>query len=791
MFIILPLSHENMQAQRLPYITIGIVVINTILFILTHHFIIPKSLQAHYLQEEKLVQYYSAHLYLELPPETYEKLSPDNKQLLEYWKQINPGGEAFLKQNRNTDRVNKVLEDLQMDAEEMEEDGEEQLQKMMAEQQAELDELIVAFEASYSKNFYIKYGYIPSRGGFFTIFSSIFLHGGYLHLIFNMLFLWLSGCNIEDLWGRVVYPTFYLLGGIFATLAHGLMFPHSPVPLIGASGAIAAVMGAFLIRMYDTKIYFVYFFLVMGVRAGRFAAPAFIMLPLWLLQQLWEAMMHGGSSGVAFWAHIGGFVFGAIIALVMKFSGFEEKVLAPAIEKKVMLIDEHLASGIEKLQENDVDGAIQDLKIALHDNPDDVMAHSELSRAYFARGDAKLALREFKRAVFLNIKQGDIDAAVVQYLELSAELPDMMLDPPQQIKIAAAIEQRAATEAQNYSEQKEAKAKELEMYSQAALAYQKLIEYYQKSKKPLNHPNVIKALTHYGDLCLCYLEQPKNALGAYQLLLHVPGLEPEQKQKTQARIQQAKKLAAKQAKATKALATHKKAKTAQGKQPARKPPIQKPRINIPIPKRLKMVPEEDAPAKYQVTSVAPNVANKVLPYEDGLDLKRLSEPPVLFEKIYVICVFQLNEPTSSKSAHFSDSQEVIYADLFLAGESRPSRIASNNVVYSQFFQQVQQSSLNNFRQFILYLISHLYSVYVDQATLKFLKTGKPRIYDPAELKIHEKIFWKQLRGVVRAQCEHCDAIYWIDGKKIPQGGAKTTCQKCNKPMFVKPFDHKT
>jgi predicted Zn finger-like uncharacterized protein len=213
---------------------------------------------------------------------------------------------------------------------------------------------------------------------------------------------------------------------------------------------------------------------------------------------------------------------------------------------------------------------------------------------------------------------------------------------------------------------------------------------------------------------------------------------------------------------------------------------------------LKLVTEDDAPAKYRVPSVDPVAANKVLPYEGGLDLKRMADPPILFENLSVICVFQLQESRQTsgssmkkgkkgaKQTGFHDTQEVIYADLFLAGESRPYRIASNRIAYSKFFQKVQRSSLDNFRQFILYIISNLYSVYVDRATMNFLKTGKPRNYpNNTELKIHEKIFWKQLKGVVRAQCEHCYEVYWIDGMKVPKGGGHTKCKKCGKPMFVK------
>ena len=97
------------------------------------------------------------------------------------------------------------------------------------------------------------------------------------------------------------------------------------------------------------------------------------------------------------------------------------------IEKKVAIVDEHLATGIEKLQENDVTGAIQELKAALQNNSDDPIVHSELSKAYFAAGNEKLALREFKRAIFLYMKRGEMDEAIAQYLELHAEMPEMTL----------------------------------------------------------------------------------------------------------------------------------------------------------------------------------------------------------------------------------------------------------------------------------------------------------------------------------------------------------------------------
>ncbi|GAK58280.1 rhomboid family protein [Candidatus Vecturithrix granuli] len=800
MFIIFPLSHERMEAQRFPYVTLGIVLLNVFFYIITV-LVAPKTQMEHYEHEVELVSYYLYHSYLELPTETYQKLSPGNIQQIDIMKRMQ-SPDTLGQLNQNPALLNDILQDMQENMyDETEEERQERLARIREQEQKELDQLVKAFEQAYKNSFYIKYGYIPNRGGVLTIFSSIFLHGGFFHLLFNMLFLWLSGCNIEDLWGRIVYPVFYLSGGILATLAHGMMQPESPIPLIGASGAIAAAMGAFMIRMYNTKIYFVYLVFMFRIMRGRFSAPAYIMLPLWLLQQLWGAATAGTSgSGVAFWAHIGGFIFGALVALLFKVTGFEENILAPTIEKKLIVVDEHLATGIEKFQEGDLDGAINDLKVALQHTPDDPNALSELSKAYFKKGDRKLAVREFKRAVNFYMKRGEMDEAVEQYLELSAEMPELMLDPPQQMKIASALEQRAVKEGEKGPDDKEALAKEQALYLHAASAYRKIVAHYQRGgKETLEHPDAIKALSRYGDIHLTYLKQPQEAWKAYQILMRSSQPSPEQKQKIQARIQYAMKMVSEQAKAEKLKQVNKKIEATRAQYDPDHIPAKPKDVTptIPIQKRLKLVPETDAPAKYDVPSVAPLEANKVLPVEGGLDLKRLSEPPLRFADIYVICIFQLKQekpkPVSpskkgkgpKETGLMMSSQEILFADLFMAGESRPYRIASNQIAYPQFFRKLHRSSLDNFRQFIFHIVSQLYSVYVDQGTMNFLQSGKARIFpDQNELALHEKIFWKQLKGAVRFQCEHCGEVYWIDGMKIPAAGAKTQCTKCHKPMFV-------
>jgi membrane associated rhomboid family serine protease len=149
-----------------------------------------------------------------------------------------------------------------------------------------------------------------------TIFTSMFLHGGWLHLGGNMLFLWIFGNNVEDLLGRARYLLLYLGAGVAAALVQSLSSPHSHVPMIGASGAIAGVLGAYLMTYpranVHTFVWIVIFFWIVTV-------PAWILLGLWFAMQLFSGLMVGPNSpGVAFWAHVGGFSAGIAIYLIVR-----------------------------------------------------------------------------------------------------------------------------------------------------------------------------------------------------------------------------------------------------------------------------------------------------------------------------------------------------------------------------------------------------------------------------------------------------------------------------------------
>ena len=148
----------------------------------------------------------------------------------------------------------------------------------------------------------------------YTLITSQFLHGGYMHIGFNMLFLWIFGNNIEDCLGHVKFIIFYLGCGVLAGLTHWFFDMGSVVPTVGASGAIAGVMGAYLLKYPRAQILTL---LPLGFFITTVRIPAFFFLGFWFIQQAFSSFLSLGASanmgGVAYWAHAGGFVFGSIL----------------------------------------------------------------------------------------------------------------------------------------------------------------------------------------------------------------------------------------------------------------------------------------------------------------------------------------------------------------------------------------------------------------------------------------------------------------------------------------------
>ena len=173
-----------------------------------------------------------------------------------------------------------------------------------------------------------------------ALFTSMFLHGSWMHLIGNMWFLWIFGNNIEDSMGRIRFLVFYLLTGLAAAGTHLISDPASPVPIVGASGAISGIMGAYLVLYPHARVLTL---VPLGFIMRMMHVPAWVMLGYWFLIQAVSAALTpaaAGGGGVAFWAHVGGFVAGVVLVKL-----FERRELVRAKRAHVRLPREEIRHG--------------------------------------------------------------------------------------------------------------------------------------------------------------------------------------------------------------------------------------------------------------------------------------------------------------------------------------------------------------------------------------------------------------------------------------------------------------
>ncbi len=393
--MLIPISHEDQTVTRLPWVTIGLLAVNIVVFLVTLP--VLDRQEAEIRTRATMVERYAReHPYLTLPEELADDVSPAQP----------PVGLP---------------------------------EGMLAEQQAHLDRLVQEVRERASGSVYHTFGTIPAHPRLFTFVTSMFVHAGLFHLIWNMLFLWLAGPSLEDRWGRGLFLGFYLLSGVAADLAHMALNPQSTAPTVGASGAIAGLMGAFLIRLGATRIRFFYWLFYVFV--GTFHVRAYVVLLFWLLEEILWALS-GVESGVAVWAHLGGFGLGMVGALLIKATDLEGKVLAPAIEKKISWApSERLAAALEKLDKGDAVGSIRVLEALLRAKPEDFDARMALVTAYARKGDHAAAGRESARIVGQQVKARNIAGALAAYREHAFAYHDVPLPVRDQLALAGYCEQ--------------------------------------------------------------------------------------------------------------------------------------------------------------------------------------------------------------------------------------------------------------------------------------------------------------------------------------------------------------
>lgn len=396
MIFLFPISHESQIIRRIPYITISIISICFLLQIYST-FQIKKDKEHLQFALNNLRDYYSAHSNKLTFPDVFSQFISSQE-----WAKEHPSSELTTKE------------------------------------ELEFNRLILEFLTIRENTLYYKYGYIPGRWDF-TIITSIFFHGGWLHLIFNMWFLWLAATVIEDLWGRIPFLIFYIFSGVVASLTHHLVFSELKQPLIGASGAIAGIMGAFLVKFFNTKINMFYlYFITFYPRHGTFQARAYIMLILWLLQQFLYAFLDPrGELGIGFWAHIGGFLFGSSAAFLLKKSSIEQTYLLSKTEAATSFYQNPLFSEALKLYDSaNYQEAQAKLELLLSTDPNHIEAQMLMFQIANKKLDTAIATKYLSLVIENYIKKNEISAAADLYREYQSQYFPAELSSPSVLKLA-------------------------------------------------------------------------------------------------------------------------------------------------------------------------------------------------------------------------------------------------------------------------------------------------------------------------------------------------------------------
>ena len=406
--MIIPYGHEHTTVRRLPWVTFALMGACVAAFLLT-------SLAARDRGKEvsqdltEFFQYLSTHPYLEFDQEferTLYRYVPEQqfRAFLEATREFapeTPGGSPQLaREQQEFDRI--------------------------------IGRVLASLAAVRASPFY-RFGLVPADLQPHALITYQFLHGGFLHLFGNLFFLFLAGPFIEDVWGRPVFAAFYLGAGALSAVMFAVRYPNLDEPLIGASGAVAGVMGAFLVRYWRTRIRFLYFFF--PFRPGTFTAPAWLMLPLWFARELvfaqaWDVTSPGsGGGGVAHWAHVWGFAFGLAVAAAISYWRVEERFIHGAIEAKVTVLDNPAVDqALAARAQGELERSRRLLSAVVREDPRNVDAVLALWSAALDSGQPATAAPDLLRIIGHALRGDDESLVLLHWEDLVRSVPDLQLD---------------------------------------------------------------------------------------------------------------------------------------------------------------------------------------------------------------------------------------------------------------------------------------------------------------------------------------------------------------------------
>ena len=486
--MLIPIKHDNMTARRWPVVTIALIAINVVVFLFTMSAMDEEAPQLGEVKSHILIL---AALHPEL------KMQSESQKLVDGFKQSHPQAWKHVQ-----DPYRDIIDAY---------DAKVKMTEDTSKLQNEMDSLNTQFVKLSKTSIIEQYAFVPANPTAISYLTANFLHGGWLHIIGNMWFLWLAGFVLEDVWGRWIYSAFYLIAGAAALQFYAWSNPGSITPTLGASGAVAALMGAFLVRFPKMKIEMAWLFMF---KLYRFKAAAFWLLPIWLAMEIFYGSLFGSSSGVAHWAHVGGFLFGAVAALGIQYSGIEQKTNKAIEEQVSWSADPEMDKANDMMEHGQLDDAIALLISHVAAKPNSLDAWNLLRQIYYRQSNTKAYMDATIKTCGLRLKAHEVEAAFQDY----AEFMD-----------AGGGKMPAATWLELCKG-----AEEKQEFERALTEYQQLTASYPAERQALT------AQLSAARLCLKRLNRPQDALSLYQAAAVSPIPHLDWEQHIQSGIKEAK-----------------------------------------------------------------------------------------------------------------------------------------------------------------------------------------------------------------------------------------------------------
>lgn len=395
--MLLPIGHDQATVRRMPWVTLGIIAISILVFLTL--LVFPGDEQAVVEAEVLAVKYFVDHPYLEFDP-----------QLKRY---------VYFSMRRFGDDDPPPPAD----------------PDLLRVEQSQLDSLEKAYFTARNRLPFWRWGAVPAELHASNLLTYTFVHAGWLHLLGNLFFFYLVGPAVEDVWGRPLFAVFYGLSGIVAALVFAARYPDLMEPLIGASGAVAGVMGAFAVRYWDSRITFFYFVWMIRIYQGTFSAPAWLMLGLWAVGELafamglWAIFSIADLGDVGFLAHVGGFAFGMGFAFLVAWLRIEERFVEPAHDRHETVHESAAVEGcLELAMRGRTEEALAGLRSVLEQTPTDPDAAAALWNTASQAGVAVQSVPVVLPAIEAATRAGDPGLPAQIWAEIVRLSPETDID---------------------------------------------------------------------------------------------------------------------------------------------------------------------------------------------------------------------------------------------------------------------------------------------------------------------------------------------------------------------------